>query len=258
MDQHPAIHNPHLEGQAFFWEAGPVGVFLSHGFTATPAEVRPLAKRLHEAGYTVAGPLLPGHGATPEDLNRRPWQEWVAASEATVQQLASHCEQVFVGGESMGALVALYLASEHPEAAGVLTYAPAIKLSLSRRKRFFLRLGAPFIPATAKRGWQPSPGWQGYRVNPLRAVIQLLHLEKEVRARLPRIHQPVLVVQGRLDDAIAPASGEIIREETNATVTEIHWMEHSGHTIILDREFEDVVDRTLRFLSRVLESEIQP
>ena len=44
----PALHNPHLEGGPFFWEAGPVGVLLLHGYTATTAEMRPLAKRLHE------------------------------------------------------------------------------------------------------------------------------------------------------------------------------------------------------------------
>jgi len=37
------IKNPHLEGSPFFWEAGPIGILLAHGFSAITAEVRPLA-----------------------------------------------------------------------------------------------------------------------------------------------------------------------------------------------------------------------
>jgi carboxylesterase len=251
----PALHNPHIEGNAFLWEAGPVGIFLSHGFTATASEVRPLAKRLREAGYTVAGPLLPGHGTRPEELNRTHWQDWVRAGDETYQQLAARCKKVFVGGESMGGLVALYLASEYPEAVGVLTYAPAMKLTLSRWERLRLFLSAPFVPSVAKEDWQPCPGWQGYRVNPLRAAVQLLRMGKEVKARLPHIHQPVLVVQGRLDDTIAPDSGTTICEGVSSPVKEIHWLENSAHTVILDREIDAVVDLTMRFLDRILYGE---
>ena len=54
------LKNPQFEGGPFFWEGGPVGVLLVHGLTATAVEVRPFAKRLHELGFTVGGPLLPG------------------------------------------------------------------------------------------------------------------------------------------------------------------------------------------------------
>ena len=37
MATNPALHNPQLEGEAFFWEGGPVGVLLSHGYSATTA-----------------------------------------------------------------------------------------------------------------------------------------------------------------------------------------------------------------------------
>ena len=37
MTNDTLIHNPHLEGSTFFWEGGPVGVVLSHGYTASTA-----------------------------------------------------------------------------------------------------------------------------------------------------------------------------------------------------------------------------
>ena len=55
-----------------------IGVLLVHGFTGSPASMRPWGEYLHQRGYTVTVPLLPGHGTTPHDLNRVKWQEWPA------------------------------------------------------------------------------------------------------------------------------------------------------------------------------------
>jgi hypothetical protein len=100
------LQNPHLEGESFTWQASPVGVLLLHGFTATTSEVRPLARLLHEHGYTASGPLLPGFGTTPEDANRTRWEHWVEAATLAYQSLSKDCSSVFVGGESMGGLLA--------------------------------------------------------------------------------------------------------------------------------------------------------
>src|SRR6516225_3515129 len=51
-------------------DRGPVGVVLSHGFTATTRSMRPWAESLAAAGYTVRLPRLPGHGTTWQEGNR--------------------------------------------------------------------------------------------------------------------------------------------------------------------------------------------
>ena len=244
------LYNPQLEGGPFFREGGPTGVLLLHGFTATTAEVRPLAERLHQAGYTVAGPLLPGHGTSPEDLNKTPWQAWPRAAEESYRQLAARCRRVFVGGESMGGVTALYLASQIPEIAGVIGYAPAIKLAM----RFvdYLKFYAilPFVKAMPKGVLDDVPGWQGYRVNPLRGVFQLQKLQKATRRRLPHIHQPIMILQGRLDTVIHPRSGTIILRDVNSTHQELHWLPNSPHVVTLGPDFEELLTLTLNFISK--------
>jgi alpha-beta hydrolase superfamily lysophospholipase len=145
-----ALQNPHLEGDTFIWEGGPFGILLLHGFTATTAEVRPLAKLLHQNGYTVSGPLLPGFGTTPEQANLCRWQDWAAAASDAYQRLTELCLTVFVGGESMGGLLALYLASQQPEIAGLLLYAPALK-SYARFTPLAGLLLSPFIQTVRKK-----------------------------------------------------------------------------------------------------------
>ena len=251
----PLFKNPHLEGDPFFWQAGPVGVLLIHGLKATTAEIRPVAKALLAKGYTVSGPLLPGHGTTPEDVNRYRWQDWVKNVEDAYRQLTTHCNQVFVGGESTGGLLALYLGIHHPEVDGIITYAPALKLTLSQVDVIRLHLIAPFVPylhQEENKDEDREMAWQGYTVNPLRGVIQLLRLQRQVKPRLASIRRPVLVIQGKLDPSIHPTVPETIYTGVRSTIKEVHWLEHSTHCVALDREQDQVISLTLEFIEKAL------
>jgi len=251
----PELHNPEIDGAAFFWPGGPVGILLSHGFTATAAEVRPFAHLLHERGYTVAGPLLPGHSTSPRDLNRTRWQEWYAAYEATFYLLKDNCETVIIGGESMGGCLALQHAIQHPDSAGLLLYAPALKIHTTWVDRLRLGLMAPFkraVPKPNLKDETPFP-WQGYRVNPLKAILELLKLQDTIRPNLGKIRQPVMIVQGCLDLSVHPDTPEIIARGVSSEIVAVHWLEHSAHTVLLDCELEQVLKITLAFIERILE-----
>ncbi len=250
----PILKNPQLDGSPFLLEGGDIGILLVHGFTATPVEVRQLAERLHAAGYTVAGPLMAGHATTPDDLNATTWQDWVWSVEQTYHELATLCRKVIVGGESTGALVALYLASRDPEISAVLCYAPAMKLQMSRADLVRLYLAAPFMFATPKPGIDDDGDetWQGYRVNPLKGIQQLIAFEKAVEERLPRVAQPVLIMQGGRDETIAPESGELIAAGVTSAEIETHLLPESPHVMLLGEDFDEITQKTLAFLGRVL------
>ncbi|MCL4393702.1 MAG: alpha/beta fold hydrolase [Chloroflexi bacterium] len=246
-----ALRNPHLDGDAFFLKAGESGALLVHGYTATTAEVRLLGQYLHEHGCTVSAPLLPGHGTTPQDMNRMRWRDWVGEVERAYTALAEGCRRVFVCGESMGALLALYLASEHPEIAGVAAFAPALLLRNNAATMRRARLLHRFVPFVRKPVREPSAAdtrWKGYSVNPVPALVQLGLLQNEVRRRLGAIRQPVLVVQGRLDQTIDPRSGAEVLQNVSSKVKELRWLECSTHCVILDQEWELAAEMTARFL----------
>lgn len=245
--------NAHLEGEPFFWEAGPVGVLLSHGFTATTAEVRPLAEILHAAGYTVAGPLLPGHGTSPEDLNGTAWREWTGAYERMYERLQAKCSRVVIGGESLGGLLTLHAAIYHPEAAAVLCYAPALRTT-PLHMRLFAELIKRWVPMYPKHSKPDGASalWQGYAHEPVPAATQLFRLQVEVNRYLGDIQQPLLIVQGKKDHAVYPTVPGWIAESVRSQIVEVHWMPESGHCVILDAEREAVGEITLKFLQRVL------
>ncbi len=248
------IRNPHLPGDTFFWQAGKTGALLLHGYTASTAEVRPLGEYLYQHGYTVSAPLLPGHNTTPDDLNRQRWQDWTNAVERAYQELAAKCERVFVCGESMGALLALYLAADHPEIAGVGVYAPALRIANHDATMRQARLLYRFVRQVKKQEREPSAAdarWRGYTVNPVPALVQMSKLQDQVRQRLPRIQQPLFVIQGRLDKSIDLQSGEIIVREAGSQHKELHWFDHSTHCVILDCEWERAAEMTWTFIQKV-------
>lgn len=250
----PVIRNPQLDGSAFFWEAGPTGVLLCHGFTATTTEVRLLARSLFDHGYTVAAPLLPGHDTSPQDCNRHTWQEWYASCELAYQKLSSTCQRVVIGGESAGALLALRLASSQPRAAAVLCYAPALRLCMGKGKKFLLSLLAPFVTAIPKPPPRDDNPWKGYAVLPLKGARELTRLAKTIHPLLPHIQQPILILQGRLDPTVHPASPQFIYDHVASPLKELHWLENSTHCVILDKERDLAASLTIDFLERVLSS----
>jgi len=252
----PALYqNPQLDGSPFFWEAGPIGVLLIHGFTATTAEVRPLARALLAEGYTVSGPLLPGHGVSPEDANRYTWNDLTNAIQHAYLALNKCCQKVFVGGESMGGLLALYQAAVSPEISGVLAYAPAIRLRawwipyLARGLR-------PFTAYRPKPPAVPSPAeamWSGYSVYPLKAMTELFKLQKEVSKRLGSIHAPILLSQGALDQSIGTDCIDVIAQKVSSSYKEIHWLNQSGHCVLLDCERTQVERISKEFIQKVIQ-----
>ena len=248
--QKPDIVNSHLDGNSFFWEAGPIGALLFHGFTATTAEVRPLAENLRSLGFSVSAPLLPGHGTSAQDLNQTKWQEWIEAGEKAYQELAARCEQVFIGGESAGAMVSLFLASRHPEIKVILLFSPAMKIRLNWLGELKLHLAAALVGFTDKEDPYSHDNWQGYPLNPLRGVLQLKKLQREVKKRLPNIHQPIQIIQGRHDKTIDLCSGEIILKHIGSADKEFYWMENSTHVVLLDDEMDLIMQRTRTFLEK--------
>ncbi len=247
------IRNPHLDGDEFFWPAGSDSALLIHGFTATTAEVRLLGEYLHERGYTVAAPLLPGHGTTPQEMNRQKWQDWVNAVEHAYQRLKARGGRVFICGESMGALLALYTASEHPEIAGIVLYAPALRVANHTSTMLKVRALHRVVPMAKKPVRAPTAAdarWKGYSVNPLRALVHLNELQRAVRRRLPRVHQPLLVIQGRLDQSIDLRSGEITLDGVASTDKQLVWLDESTHCVILDQEWEKAAELTCSFMER--------
>lgn len=250
----PVFENPHLDGSSFSFDGNnKVGVLLFHGFTATTLEVRPLAEYLHQSGISATGPLLPGHGTTPEDALTVHRKEWIETAEKAYKSLNSKYQKVVIGGTSMGALLALYLAEKHNDISGIVLFAPAMNIKGQWRAQFI----APFVKIVPKYYLSDSSSttnelpWQGYNVLPVPAVAQFYHLQKQIRRNLAKVNQPTLIFQGKKDRTIDPNGASILFEKISSSDKKLVWLENSGHTLLLGQEHEFVFQNTLKYIERV-------
>lgn len=112
------------EHQPFLWQGNqPAAALLVHGFPGTPAEIRPPAQILHNAGWTVQGMLLPGFGAQFSEMNRYSQADWVDAVRAALVNLQQEYKTVVLVGNSVGAALTLEVAAQQPPA-GLILFAP--------------------------------------------------------------------------------------------------------------------------------------
>ena len=243
-----------LSPGAYEAEGGPVGALLIHGFTGSAAETSPMGRYLAARGMAVQCPLLPGHGTSPEDLTRIRWQAWAGEVEAALEALRERCEEVFVGGLSLGSLLALWLAHRHPHVAGLIAMAPAIKL---QTRLLPLTLGLRRVwrynplgpvgdddlsdPESSERVWC-------YDQTPLWGAGEVYLLQRRVRRALPAIRQPILIFQGRRDGQLDPGAAQLLYDRIGSADKTLVWLENSGHNILADGERESVWEQSHRWI----------
>ena len=248
------FQNPQLDPSPLFLEGGSVGFLLIHGYTASPVEIALVGKYLNDLGYTISGPLLPGHGTNIEDLHTCTCDDWIDFVDQAYRELSQRCEKVIVGGMSLGGLLTLQLGAKFKDIAGLVAYAPAFEL----RNRF-----APFAPylkyLTKTISWRKGnirksivdDRWCGYGIDSLPAISQLLEMQDRVRHLLKDIRQPILIFQGKLDQTVDPSGAQRIYDSVSSEDKNLIWLEHSSHIVTLDIEWEIVAKKTADFIERI-------
>jgi|WetSurMetagenome_2_1015567.scaffolds.fasta_scaffold79534_3 carboxylesterase len=242
--------NAELDGNSFTYEGNKIGILLIHGFTATTTEVRLLANNLYKHGYTIHAPLLTGHGTSPDQLNKTTYQAWLDNAEEAYSLLHQKCSIVFIAGESMGALLSLYLAMKHKEICGVICYSPAISV----RFLWISLIARLFKPEIPKTGASDDLPWKGYKVNPTSASAELYKLQKRIRKDLKSIQQPVCVFIGGKDIRISHNAGKYILDHVSSSRKEIHLFENSPHCMILAQDLPIITEMTITFIQDISKS----
>ena len=196
------------------------GVVLIHGLTASPTEIKPIAAFLHEnePSLTLSGPLLPGHGRSPDVLARTDPREWQHAVSVEVDRLAIRCPNVSVVGVSMGAVLAASAALSDDRLSSVIMLSPVF--ALSPGKALFVRLLRGIVPYTKKSrrslDHHRAKKLFSYDRYPLVSLSHLHALGTSVRRRLVELRIPVMVHPRRMTsetpeaqpalEAVAPGS----------------------------------------------------
>jgi carboxylesterase len=249
--------------EPFSADGGPTGVLLCHGFTGSPASLRPWAQALAEAGLTVRLPRLPGHGSTVEAANRVGWTDWFNCVDREFTRLAARCRQVFVFGLSMGGGLALRLAEVHhggiggangtgrtrgPAVAGLVLVNPSVVVT--DRRLVLLPLLRRISASSAGISNDISMGGQDEaaltRV-PHHALASMLTMNKLIRRDLAKVSAPILLYRSVNDHVVGPQSAALIKAGVRGPY-ERRDLPKSFHVATLDHEAADIIDGSLAFV----------
>ena len=261
----------------YWMPGGRAGVLLIHGLTGTPAEMRFVAKGLHAKGFTVYGMQLAGHCGNEADLLATGWKDWTASVEDAAAHLSRSVDRMFVGGLSMGALLALHLAARRPrDVQGVALYGTTFRYdgwaipALARlsfllpwacalgvgRHRSFME-SFPYgikderirtrISGAMLSGNSAAAGLPG---NPWPSLAEFVRLASRVRKELALVQAPCLAVHATQDDIASLRNVEVARKGVSGPF-ETLLLDDSYHMVTVDKQRDLLIDRSARFFSDI-------
>lgn len=227
-------------------DAARPAVLLIHGFTGSPASLKPLAEQIAAAGLSVSVPRLPGHGGDWRDVDRSSWREWLGCALDEFDRLAAEHPAVVVLGLSMGGGLALRLAElRSPER--IVLVNPALRID----SPFAPLLGvlAPLLRSLPAIGGDiAKPGedeWACDRT-PLRAAHSMSRGLGETESQLWAVDCPVDLLISGSDAVVGPWSVRRIRTAIPADRLTVASLRRSRHVATLDYDADIILTAALR------------
>ena len=264
----------HITDKSIRLAGGHTGFLLIHGLGGTPTEMRYIAQGLARAGYTVHVPQLTGHCGSDEDLRGTGWADWYATVEDEHRLMRERCDRVVAGGLSMGAILALHHAAQHPQDVSALAlYAPSLWLDgwgIPWYASFFALITqkwlADYIPFAERHPWgikdprlralveqaitSGDSSQAGIAALPGSLMLELRWLTRKVQREIGHVRQPALIVHPRNDDRASLRNLDYLQNNLGG-LTHTVVLDDSYHVVTVDRQRQLVLDRTLAFLSLV-------
>ncbi len=218
-------------------------VLALHGFGCVPNEVDLVSALAEQLGLRCSAPLLPGHGTRVRDLAKTRYDDWYAAAERRLLELAQH-GPVIVAGQSMGGLLTLDLASRYPEVSAVVVLSNPLRLAwpfptLALQMAALLNVpdfslpkvvGPDIVDAVSRRRHLT------YDAQPWRAAESLRQAALDVEARLEQVRCPAFLGHGALDRTTPLSNLWLAAPALGTRDLEVHVFADSGHILTKDND----------------------
>ena len=250
-------------------------VLLLHGLAGSSLEVARLAQMLQQSGLSVVTPDIPGFAyGTPES----DWQSWVKVVREHVLSLKSQYTTVSVVGVSMGATLAMEVAThEDINALVLLSVALGYDGWAAPWYRFLLPV-ARYIPFHQRyRHTEGEP--YGIKNPEIRAMIKKVMLDKRqsevggesislyqlmqgdalikhVHRRTDLLSDPLLIMHPIEDESVHPRHAQFVFDHASSSDKELIYLGDCYHMITVDNERDTVFYETDLFIKRCINAKL--
>jgi len=172
--------------------------------------------------------------------------------------LSGLSNHIYLIGLSMGGVLTL-LMSTKLDVTGVVVMSTPYRLP-TNVPAWLMQAISFFIPYRTKTKVDTSETWFdqsayvehiSYPKNPVRSAAELQRLTQEMRAALPKVTAPVLLMHSKNDEYVLPESMEHIYTDLGASNKTKFWLTESGHIIPRDAERENAFRVAADFIHRI-------
>jgi carboxylesterase len=228
-----------------------VGVLLVHGLNGTKEDMAEMEAYLQARRMLTQNILLPGHGVPIREMASASWKDWTQAVRSELNHLKQRCDAVFLIGHSLGGALTLHVAA-HEEVAGIVAMCapirmyPGIKELVGVVKRI-----TPFLPRLHDDIRDPEVRRSRrnlYRWAPLSPVHSFLEFLPQLRAELPLITAPILIMTAIDDHVVPPRDSREIYRFIGSQEKYLVTFHHSYHMLMKDHDREEVFAQTAAFI----------
>ncbi len=229
---------------------GRTGVLVIHGFGGSPRSLQEFAERFAAAGYSVALPLLTGHGLTPYAMEKASWSDWTADVERALGWLKERTDRLFVVGLSMGGSLALWLTEHHSDIAGLITVNALYRHPQEALMRVVGAIGLPrWVKAVGNDINCPGVDEKAYDKLPSRSARQLALMLGAVRRDIAAVRCPALVFSSPADHVVPPGNQREIYDSISSTEKRLVLLHQCYHVATMDYDKEEVFSESLGFVA---------
>src|SRR3989440_6558037 len=229
-----------------------IGVLLVHELNGGRRDFAELELALQDRGMLTRNMLLPGHGVHVREMLPLGWHDWADAVRNELNALKQRCDVVFIVGHSLGGALALHIAA-HEEVAGLVIMCaplhmhPLIHFAVGIAKRF-----TPLVP-TVREDVRDSDARRRYARDvyhwtAMQPVASMLQFLPTLRAELPQVTAPALIMTSIHDHVVPARDGQEIYRHIGSKEKHLVTFHHSYHVIMKDYDREEVVAKTTAFI----------
>ncbi len=255
---------------------GDDAVLLIHGLTGSPFELKLLAKKLHQAGFTVKGPCLAGHGSTLNELKRTRWQDWYGTVRSSFKELKGRYKSVSTAGLCMGALLALFLSADAGDDVSAISlmsttlfydgwslpwykfllplayYTPLRYLySFEEREPYGIKNEAMRSRIVAAM----RNSAVAYSSVPGESMYELYKLMGSTKKILPAVRTPALILHAREDDLAGGENALYVQKYIGSKTVRLTLLDDCYHMLPIDNQRDAVAGETIDFFKYCIEHE---
>ncbi|WP_375723418.1 alpha/beta fold hydrolase [Arcobacter sp. KX21116] len=238
-----------------------VCVITLHGFSSSPKEVEQLSKFVRSKEINVYSPRLKGHGTVPEDLKDTTWNDWyLSLSRAIILATLRHKRVLVIGFSTGGLLALLSTKKSYIEFAGIICINTALHLNDIRVKTLLPAVSfwnelvnSVHANSYAKEyvdnhAENPDINYDKFYI---KAIEQLSDLMVKTRENLTNIQSPILIIQGKDDPVVNPASAYEIFEKIKSKEKDLLILERKNHVIIKGDDTKELYDEIFKFIEKI-------